>query len=367
MPSLGAGGTERVVNFLANRWVSRGWQVTVLTLDQANDASFYHYDPRVGIVRLAMPPRRRALMTGAWSAGQRLRLFRRHITRIEPDLVISFLSRTNVLALLACFGVSTPVVVSERNNPAKQPIGPVWSLMRKLLYRRAFGLVTMTHGARDHFARHLVRRSWVIPNFAFPAETEATTAERSDERTIAAVGRLVDQKGFDLLIAAFATIADRFPDWKLVIWGEGENRNALQQQREQLGMTSRIMLPGISPSHAGWIEGADAFVLSSRYEGWGIALLEAMAAGLPVISYDCQWGPGEMIDHDVDGLMVPPDNVPGLATAMAAVMADPALRNRLGSAARQSAQRFSPEAAGAAWDLVAMEAAGHAPDGAYAA
>ncbi len=361
MPSLGAGGTERVVNFLANRWAGHGWRITVLTLCNADEPSFYPYDPMVEIHRTGLPPRRRAALTGAWSAVRRVHLFRQLIGRIRPDLVVSFLSRTNVLALLACTGLAIPVVVSERNNPARQQIGPLWNTLRSLLYRRAFGLVTMTKGALDYFPDHPRRRHWIIPNFATPGDAKPPAKQPAEQQRIVAVGRLVDQKGFDLLIEAFAQIADRFPDWKLVIWGEGEDRQALEQQRDQLGMQSRIELPGISREYGGWIESADAFVLSSRYEGWGIALLEAMAAGQPVIAFDCQWGPGEMINHGVDGLIVPRENIGGLASAMAAVIADPALRLRLGKAARKSARRFTPEAAGAAWDQVAIETASRGP------
>lgn len=353
LPGLGPGGTERVVNFLANRWAASGWRVTVLTLDPLESSSYYAYRPDVAILRVGLPPEPRALLPAVVSTLRRVAAIRRGLRATAPDMVISFLSRTNVVALMASRRLGIPVVVSERNNPDMQPIGAVWHRLRTALYPRAFGLVTMTRGARDFFPARLRARSWVIPNFAEP---RTGPIGRRGGKLLVAVGRLVPQKGFDLLIEAFARIAADAPEWRLQIWGDGPDRAALEDQRDRLGLSDRIDLPGVSRSHGSWVEGADAFVLSSRYEGWGIVLLEAMAAGLPVVSFDCQWGPREMINDGVDGLIVPREDVAGLGEALARLMGDPGLRQRLGDAALLSAQRYAPETVGAAWDEVVHEA-----------
>jgi glycosyltransferase involved in cell wall biosynthesis len=256
------------------------------------------------------------------------------------------------------------VVVSERNNPELQTFGPFWTWLRARLYPRAFCLVTMTRGALDFFPAPLRPRGRVIPN---PVDLPAGWRERRGSNVLAAVGRLVPQKGFDLLLPAFAEIAPRFPDWTLVIWGEGEKRAQLEQQRDSLGLRDRVRLPGVSDRPGAWVETADAFVLSSRYEGWGIVLLEAMAAGLPVVSFDCEWGPREMVADGIDGLLVPREDVTALARALAAVVGDPGLRARLGEAARASAQRFTPDKVVAGWDAVVDDAlrAGPAPGWAH--
>src|SRR3546814_16985490 len=122
---------------------------------------------------------------------------------------------------------------------------------------------------------------------------------------MAAVGRLVSQKGFDRLLDAFSRIATDHPDWTLVIWGEGPDRAALEEQRRRLGLDGRVEMPGVSKQPGGWIEQSDLFILSSRFEGWGLVLGEAMAAGLTVISFDCEWGPAEMIEQEKSGILVP--------------------------------------------------------------
>lgn len=354
LPGLAAGGTERVVSVVANRWAARpGWHVTLVTLEAPETPSYYPLDARVAVRRLGLPPGRRSKLSAAWQVVHRIARLRRALRAAAPDVVLSFLTRTNVMAVLATRGTGVPVVVSERNNPELQTFGPVWSWLRARLYPRAFCLVTMTQGALDYFPASVRPRGRVIPN---PVDLPAGWRERRGGNVLVAVGRLVPQKGFDLLLPAFAEVAHRFPDWTLVIWGEGEERARLERQRDSLGLRDRVTLPGVSERPGIWVETADAFVLSSRYEGWGIVLLEAMSAGLPVVSFDCEWGPRDMVADGVDGLLVPREDVAALARALAAVVGDPSLRARLGTAARASAQRFTPDKVVAGWDRVVGDA-----------
>lgn len=362
LPALGAGGSEHVVTSVANHLAGRGARVSVITFEQPRTPPYHPLRPGVALRQLGLPiTPRGALRAGRDVLGRVLRL-RRALRGARPDLVISFLTRTNVIAVLAGTGLGIPVVVSERNNPALQYPGRLWDVLRRWTYRRAHGLVTMTHGAMAHFPPPMRRRSWVIPNMA-DARRFARGAE-GERRIFAAVGRLHPQKGFDLLIDAFAAVAPHRPDWTLRIWGEGAQRGALELQVAALGLGDRIQLPGVSPRPGSWIETADAFVLSSRFEGWGLVLGEAMAAGLPCVSLDCHWGPADMIAPGETGLLVPDGNVAALAQAMARLMDDPALRARLGESARTDMARFAPEAIMARWEeMVAgiLAESAHAP------
>jgi glycosyltransferase involved in cell wall biosynthesis len=355
LPGIGAGGSEHVVNNVANHLASLGWHVVVAAFAEAETESFYSYRPEVTLRRLGLPPARTHLLAGARETAKRVAALRRAIRDERPSLVISFLTRTNVLALLAGVGLSVPIIVSERNNPAMQPIGAPWSLLRRLLYPAAAGLVTMTEGARNYFPARVRARTWVIPN---PVDRPTCFEPRREGRTLAAVGRLVPQKGFDLLLEAFAAVAPKHPEWKLLIWGEGPERAALEAQRDRLGLAGRVLMPGVSSAPGSWVGSADLFVLSSRYEGWGIVLLEAMAAGLPVVSFDCQWGPREMINDGLDGLIVPREDCPALASTLDRLMADAALRERIGAAAALSSRRFEPASILAQWEGVAREVVG---------
>nr|WP_256753066.1 glycosyltransferase family 4 protein [Mesorhizobium sp. Mes31] len=349
LPGLGAGGTEHVVNVLANQWAARGWLVTLVTFEPPGPPPYYRFDPAVRIERLGLPQVKRSKLGAIVASARRIFLLRRALKRLAPDVTLSFLTRTNVMSLAASRGLGLSVVVSERNNPALQDVGPIWRFLRAKLYPSAFGLVTMTNGALNYFSPAMRKRSWVIPN---PVDLPAAGKPRRGGNRLVAVGRLVPQKGFDLLLKAFANIRRDFPEWKLVIWGEGPDRAELEAERDRLGLHDCLEMPGITSQPGIWVETADAFVLSSRYEGWGIVLLEAMAAGLPVISFDCQWGPREMVENEKNGLLVESGNVDALAAGLRRLLGDENLRQRLGAAAGVSAARFTPEYVMQNWDQV---------------
>ena len=355
LSGLGAGGTERVVNIMANHWAARGWPVTVVTLDPPGTRSYYPFDPSVTIRRLDVPPRRRGRLGAALAVIRRVAAIRRILREEAPDVAIAMLTRQSILTLIAAQGLGLPVVVSERSNPKDQHPGRVWNWLRAKLYPRAYGLVTMTEGARDFFPPKLQARSRIIPNPVMPA---AGSCPGGDGRRLVAVGRLEAVKGFDLLLQAFGMIAAIVPDWKLVIWGEGRERATLEALRDRLGLADRVEFPGLTRQPGAWVETADAFVLSSRYEGFPNVLLEAMAHGIPAVSFDCQWGPREMIHHGVDGLLAAPQDIPVLAAMLVEVMCDSGLRSSLASAARSSAQRFTTEAVMAQWDQLVHAAIG---------
>jgi glycosyltransferase involved in cell wall biosynthesis len=353
VPGLGAGGTEHVVSLLANHWSESGHKVTILTLELPDTTPYYAFRPEIAITRIGVPPKRSGRLEAARLALRRLLRLRRELKREEPAFVLSFLTRTNVLTLLAARGCAAAVVVSERNNPALQPFGPVWIWLRRRLYPKAYGLVTMTEGALAYFPPAMRRHSWVIPN---AVDLPRSWSNQRGGNVLTAVGRLTDQKGFDLLLEAFAKIEQSFPAWRLVIWGEGEDRAKLEEKRRALGLDDRVFLPGITQRPVQWVETADVFVLSSRYEGWGIVLLEAMAAALPVVSFDCEWGPRAMVNDGVDGMLVPNGDVDGLASALKTVLGDADLRKRLGARAAESAERYRPERVLAEWDGVIRQA-----------
>ena len=143
------------------------------------------------------------------------------------------------------------------------------------------------------------------------------------------MGRLAPQKGFDLLIDAFSRVAGRHPQWSLQILGEGPDRPALERLIDVKGLAGRVVLAGWEPDPSAVLQQGDLFVLSSRFEGFPNALLEAMACGLPSVSFNCQSGPAEIIRDQIDGILVPPEDVPGLADAIDRALTDEALRRRL--------------------------------------
>ena len=353
LPGLRAGGTERVVATLANTMAQRGRPVTVVTFD--GEDPYYTLDPRITLHRLAIPLTGIARGTGALQVLRRVRALRRLLRRERPDVVLSFLTKTNVISLVAARGSAIPVVVSERNNPERQIFNRVWRSAVATTYPGAAAFVTMTEGVVSCFPERQRPNATIIRN---PVAPVPVASSRSDGRTFVAVGRLDPQKGFDLLLEAFARVAKDIPDWRLVIWGEGPLRPALEAQRDALGLSrEQVSLPGVSARPGEWIESADAFVLSSRFEGWPNALAEAIAAGLPIVAFACRFGTTDMIRDGVEGLLVPPEDVGELAAALKRMATDDALRQSLGAEAENFAKAHTPDAIADQWERLVAEVA----------
>ncbi|HZZ83179.1 MAG TPA: glycosyltransferase family 4 protein [Anaeromyxobacteraceae bacterium] len=348
--SLSGGGAERILSGLANRWARAGRPVTLITLD-STQSDVYPLHPATGRVALGLLRPSRGWAEGLTQSARRVVALRRALLRLRPAAVVSFMGATNVLSLMATARTGLPVFVCERTDPRAQREGGIWSMLRRALYPRAEGVVVQTESLAC-WARSFCARVHVIPNFVeLPSATAVPGARRGPRRLIS-VGRLGPEKGFDLLIEAFARVAPGHPDWSLVILGEGSERARLTSLVDRLGLGPRVWMPGRVADPVPHLAAAHAFALSSRREGFPNALLEAMACGLPTVAFDCQSGPAEIIAHGRDGLLVQAGDVAGFASALDELMSNPAERERLGRNARDIAVRLSPERVGLAWDAL---------------
>jgi glycosyltransferase involved in cell wall biosynthesis len=187
-----------------------------------------------------------------------------------------------------------------------------------------------------------------IPAWPFPPAA-------LDSKVLIAAGRLVKQKGFDLLLDAFAKVSARHPDWQLWIFGSGASQNSLAAQIDRLGLTGRAHLKGTTGQLDKRLAESSVFVLSSRFEGLPMVLLEAMTAGLPAVSFDCPTGPAEVIEHGRSGLLLPPQDVDALAAAICDLIENPARRKAMGAAALKAAERYSMSTVGRMWEQLFAE------------
>jgi GalNAc-alpha-(1->4)-GalNAc-alpha-(1->3)-diNAcBac-PP-undecaprenol alpha-1,4-N-acetyl-D-galactosaminyltransferase len=363
IPALTAGGAERVMTIMANHWAGQGWDIRLLTLDDGSVPPFFPLHEKVRHRPLALLRDSPNALNALLANVGRLRRLRQAIRAEAPEAVISFLDTTNVLTLLATPGLKVPVIVSEHIDPAQYPLKPVWNALRRRVYPLADRVTVLTPGAIGFFPASLRSKIRVIPNpVAAPVLQGEPDIPLPEGRTIVAMGRLVEQKGFDILLEAFAGLRERHPGWHLVILGEGPLRGELEQLRDRLDLRDRVRLPGKVKRPEAVLARADLFVLSSRYEGFPMALCEAMAAGLPVVSADCPSGPREIITDGRDGILVPPESPAPLAEAMGRLMADEAERRRLGSAASAITRRFGVDQVMAIWEETLRDArAGRGP------
>lgn len=349
---IGGGGAERVLVNMANYWSKKGHSIEIVTLWPEGSTPFYQLDAAVVHSPLSLARNSNNVFQGLANNLRRLCAIRNAIIKSKPDVVISLMDTMNVRVSLASIGLGIPIVLCEHTDPAAHNIGGrVWDILRRVTYPCADSVVVLTNSALSYFDPRIRRRASVIPNaINLPAEAIDPHLCRRCSHKIVSVGRLAQVKGFDMLLQAFSILHRSFPLWSLTIWGEGPERAALEKLREKLGLERFVHLPGRTQTPFREMTEADLFVLSSRYEGFPMALLEAMACNLPVISFDCPSGPREMIQHDVDGILVPPEDVNALADAMGRLMDNATLRNQLTKNAGEVVQRFSMEKVMRRWD-----------------
>lgn len=360
--SLRGGGAERVAVDLSAYWLRLGYQVSLVTqMGTAADA----YPLPEGVQRYVMGTAHASGggIRGALANWQRVRKLRKLIKKHKPDCVLGMMTTASVLAVMATKGLPCRVLVTEHTHPPLQSLPEAWQKLRRWAYPRAHAVVALTKGTAQWIQTHIPgSKVVVIPNAVnWPLknqEPHIAVPEKKQRFRLLAVGRLHPVKGFDLLIQAFALIAPYFPDWDLVILGDGDERTRLQQQIQEADLTQRVQLMGRVGNMAEWYQQADMYVLSSRTEGLSNTLLEAMAAGLPVVATDCDTGPREIIRDSIDGVLVnPPDEPEALAAHLSDLMARPLKRAALARRAVDVKDRFSAALVMAQWERLLPHAA----------
>ncbi len=350
--SLTAGGAERVLSIMANYWAENGHAISFVTLD-SKDADFYDLKPKVQRYALA-------LLHGSnspWGILRKhsLRLFwiRNAIKESKPDAVICFMDRMNVATLLAIWGLQIPIIISERTDPRYHKIGQLWSLLRRLTYPNAQALVIQTSHVKKWALRFYAEdRLFIIPNPVSINEKNITPEPEFHlpNNFIVSMGRMDKYKGFDLLIKAFFNV--NRGDWELILIGEGEERSNLKRLTQQLGISSIVHMPGRIKEPDAILRHAKIYVLSSLYEGFPNALLEAMRAGLAVISFNCPSGPADIIQQGINGILVPAQDSDALVEAISILIKDKTLRNTLAHNALNVTEQFSLEKVMQQWEDV---------------
>ena len=362
--SLRGGGAERVAVDLAARWIANGHDVLLVT---QTDASEDAYELNKQVQRISL---KTAGFKGVLANLRRLYILRREIRRHRPDIVIGFMTTSSILAVLAASGISRcHVIATEHTHPPSQTLSGLWQKLRRYTYPKASKVITLTHGTEAWLEKHVPGSNIaVIPNAVhWPLENKEPVIQyvkAPGRKLLLGVGRLHHDKGFDLLIKAFASIAHLHPEWDLIILGEGDKREALQKQLEEAGMSSRISMPGRAGNMLAWSKMADIYVLSSRTEGLSNSLLEAMACGVPSVAFDCDTGPREIIRPDLDGVLVQPaEDEEALAAHLSALMFNQAKQVELGKRAIDVRDRFSMRRISGLWQQVFNEVLDHKKDG----
>jgi glycosyltransferase involved in cell wall biosynthesis len=334
VPSLNAGGMERVATLTANLLADCHVQRAIL-ITLTRQHHFFRPDSRVKVIS---PSFDALQMNKVVAAIRTVRFLRNFFKKERVDCCISFGDRYNSLSVLATAFTQTRIYVSNRQNPDLGN-GRIIDLINRVCYPFASGLIAQTRYAQSIFkAKRLNKRIACIAN-PVPTQQPVNT-ERLN--WVVNVGRFADQKNQSQLIRMFDQID--LPNWELWLVGDGPKKEIAWQAKLRSRRNEQIHFAGcVSDVSHFYITGA-IFAFSSRSEGFPNALAEAMSFGMAVIAYDCKAGPSDLIEHRKNGLLIPDGNESLFAEGLKELMLNPHLRNSLGIEARKKAAAFSEEA-----------------------
>lgn len=376
--NLGSGGAERVISLLANQFCLRGYEVEIIFF--RDRLIFYELDERVKVVISGEECHSDAM----W---RKMLWLRKYIKTTKPDVVVPFRVSVYCTTILSLFGTNTPIIASERIDPHIPD--SYWTVLRKLLLPFVKHLVVQTSYIKSYYPKFIQKKTSVIPN---PVREEAFENPRMDSRVqsskrkradsydhsghdfchnsskqtsltdlvapkiqsskqnrIISVARLAPQKNQKMMIEAFAKVADEFPDWQLVIFGEGPLRAELESLVSSFKLEGRVSLPGRTEHVIEELRKSKVFCLSSDYEGMSNSMLEAVCVGLPVISTKVS-GSEDLVNDGVDGFLIDMNDVDGMAEAMGKVMSDGQLMNKMSQINKEKAGLYQLDKITIMWE-----------------
>lgn len=361
-----AGGVERVLTLKANYFAEHfGYDITIILTDGKGKPLFYPLSDKVKVVNLDINFEElwtcsfvRKVFVYLKKQCQYKRRVREELMRLRPDITISLLRReinfindindgSKKIGELHVNRANYRNFEANESNMVKNLFARFWmcSLVSKL--KRLDRFVVLT--SEDSQAWPELKNVCVIPD---PLSFKVTRQSALTEKRVIAAGRYAYQKGFDLLLQAWNKVEKACPDWQLTVCGMGD-RTPYEQLAEQLGLDrERCRLEGPVPDIQEAYCQSSLFVFSSRFEGFGMVLVEAMSCGLPVVSFACPCGPRDIVADGKNGLLVENGNVERLAEAMIRLMRDDGLRRRMSAAAQVHVQQFRMEVLGEQWRQV---------------
>lgn len=344
--SLHKGGAERVFINLAEYFSEQGYQVVMVTQYRKED----EYELPEGIERVISD------ITPQETSKSRIINFLRRIRKLhriwkmqQIDLVLSCAGKNNFMTIVTTMFTKTKPVVSVVGEAGEEYPNTLMKMLANLLFPLAAGVILQTERSRSFFSKRVGKTAVILPNSLNPNFLRERYEGERDKR-IVSVGRLDENKNHEMMIRVFVKLMEKYPDYTLTIYGEGELHTKLRDIVGSLQAKERVFLPGTIPDVAEKIEKASLFLLTSYSEGVSNALIEAMALGLPVIATDVpSGGTVELIEHGQNGWIIPTGDEKALMEAIDTILSDAALANRLGTQAHKIQERLAPDKVNRQW------------------
>jgi glycosyltransferase involved in cell wall biosynthesis len=352
-------GVERTITDKVNALANMGHMVTLLTYEQCNHPNAFHIDEKVRcidfdccyytIYKYPLFIRLYEAWKMKYHFAKKLQAF---INQVHPDVIVTTTYTKEFMDIVISLSRQIRVVIESHTAFTHDMMGgslieriQKYALLRSV--KRCDLLIALTMGDAECWKQHIRNVATVCNPLTFYPETLSHPSKESGR--IIAVGRLEPQKRFDRLIEAFSLIAHKYPSWYIDIYGEGNDREALQRLIEEKGLTKQIYLKGVTSNVYSEYERSQFFVFSSDYEGFGLVLAEAMACSIPCVSTDCPFGPSDIIEDRVDGLLCKMTEE-DLSAKMEWMIIHEKERQEMGLKARQTVVRYKKENVMKAWE-----------------
>lgn len=358
--SVEAGGAERVLCEICSELARRGHSVEIASFDQPGTSDFYRLDSRVERTRLAI---------GNVHQWSRMSEFVPRVSRLrsllgerQPDAAIGFMHSAFVALAIGGWGTGIPVVASEHSSRPQYRQRGFEILLVRAIAPLCSAFTTTLEDVRSEFPQGIAKRMEVISN-PVPAAIKPRPRGASDgaRKRLLFVGNFRPGKGHSTLVAAFARLAEAYPDWDLRLAGAGDLRGEIEQQVASLKLQSRVAFPGALADVAAEYAAADLFAIPSVHESFGLATAEALASGLAVVGFaDCS-GTCQLVEDGRNGILVRGrDRVEALASGLERLMSSAELRHRLGQAGPESVRQYSVDSVAGRWEELLGAVAGQA-------
>ncbi len=338
--SMGKGGAERVISILSKHFEGKGYEVSIAMV--LHNIISYEIPSKINIINLSS---KRGIKKDFIKV---IIALRKYLKNEKPDLIVAFMAQNVIITGVAAWGLKIPIIASERIDPSMVKRNYFYKKVLNLIYERCRKIIFQTKRAYNYFPEKVREKGCIIGN-----PIEITTEKQKDitKNKIVTVGRLVKQKNQSLLIEAFYEINKKYPNYVLVIYGNGPLEKELKEKVKKLGLQDKVFFPGISDNIHKEISDAEIFVLTSNFEGLSNAMLEAMLMGLPVITSDCA-GADEIIKEKENGLLFRVGDKEKLIEQIELLINDMKLKEKIGKNAKISAQIYKKENVINEWEKV---------------
>ncbi len=350
------GGTERVLSQISSGLVKMGYGVSVISIEKGKTPVF-ETDSRVNLFELKRPNiRKKGKMLGRVAVISEISVTRRELLRlakeIKPQIVIAV---DTVLYHYADYLRKKLKIksVAWEHYCLDSRKGIIINYSRRLAIKNASLTVVISKGDLRSYKERF-KKADNLKLIYNPLPTKEIIRGSPDAKAVIAMGRLTYQKGFDMLLSAWKLVEKEAPDWRLLIYGDGEDKDTLLSQAQKYGLKG-VRFMGYTESPHKEMEKGSIFVLPSRYEGFGLVLLEAQAKGLACVSFNCKEGPREIIDDGINGFLVEEGNVSELSKKLLRLIKNDNLRKSFMRSASKDLYRFYPERILMEWDNAIRE------------